>query len=264
MITIEEPGSLDSESAVWFQKKIESYCEGERSLILNLQDLEFIDSAGVRALIEVYRLTQRQGVEIRLTNLTPGIRNVFEVTRLQRLFSVHSSVDEALASFLPRARAEFSSQSISFHEEKIDGVLQIFIQGTDSLDATNAATLRTKLEDCLQKVPHLVMDMGSISFIDSTGMVILMSIWGKARACGGDVRLSGVRPGVRQLFEASGLDKNISTFTSSEAAVASYHQSQNPPKKTVGKRPPRSPQFSDLDFFSAEKVLENVPVPVKE
>jgi stage II sporulation protein AA (anti-sigma F factor antagonist) len=51
------------------------------------------------------------------------------------------------------------------------------------------------------------IDFGGVSFVDSSGLAVLVAAQRRARAAGGEVAVVNVRPTVRPVFELSGLDK---------------------------------------------------------
>jgi anti-sigma B factor antagonist len=66
-------------------------------LVIDLSDVTFLDSAGLSTLI----VEQRRAPEpLRIVVTKPALRKLFAVTRLEDVFSLHPSRDEALASFL--------------------------------------------------------------------------------------------------------------------------------------------------------------------
>lgn len=52
----------------------------------------------------------------------------------------------------------------------------------------------------------LVLDLTAVDFLDSTGLGTLVAVLKRARALGGDVGLVVSRPGIRKVFELTGLD----------------------------------------------------------
>jgi anti-anti-sigma factor len=65
-------------------------------IVLDLADLEFISSAGLGALLSVRAKLRPHGGEIRLINPRPFVRRILETTRLDQLFAILPSLDDAL------------------------------------------------------------------------------------------------------------------------------------------------------------------------
>jgi anti-anti-sigma factor len=63
--------------------------------ILDLQDVELIDSAGIAILVATLKLAQQHQATIMLCNLQPAVRLVFEIAQLDRLFVLRERVPAA-------------------------------------------------------------------------------------------------------------------------------------------------------------------------
>jgi anti-sigma B factor antagonist len=69
--------------------------------VINLQDVTYMDSCGVGALVEKYVSIRRQGGDVKLLNLTPRSRHVLEIAGLLNVFEAYTTEAAALASFGP-------------------------------------------------------------------------------------------------------------------------------------------------------------------
>lgn len=72
---------------------------GHRRFILNLGELDKIDSSGVGQLVATFTAVRTSGAELKLVNPTPGIRNTFRITMLDTIFAILPSEAEALKAF---------------------------------------------------------------------------------------------------------------------------------------------------------------------
>ena len=68
-------------------------------LLLDLGDVEFLASAMLDTLCQLYRRIHAAGGQLRLCGMKPSIAEVFRTTNLDRLFPIHADVDEAVANF---------------------------------------------------------------------------------------------------------------------------------------------------------------------
>ena len=73
--------------------------DGQRRILLNLAEVNYIDSAGLGALISSYTTTKRDGGSLRLVNLTRRIQDLLAITKLITVFETFETESEALASF---------------------------------------------------------------------------------------------------------------------------------------------------------------------
>lgn len=72
-------GRLDTLTAPEFEEKLEPELEDTEKLVLDLAELEYISSAGLRVLLSAMKVMEEQG-EMVLRNVCPDVMDVFEVT----------------------------------------------------------------------------------------------------------------------------------------------------------------------------------------
>lgn len=70
-----------------------------KKLILNLSDVNYIDSGGLGTLVGVYSSARAAGADIKLAGLTQRVRDVLAITKLVTVFEVYDTEQEALAAF---------------------------------------------------------------------------------------------------------------------------------------------------------------------
>ena len=73
--------------------------DGQKRILLNLADVNYIDSAGLGALISSYTTTRRDGGNLKLVNLTKRIQDLLAITKLITVFDTFEDEKEAVASF---------------------------------------------------------------------------------------------------------------------------------------------------------------------
>jgi anti-sigma B factor antagonist len=72
---------------------------GGKKIVLNLTEVNYIDSSGVGELVRTYTSVVREGRELKLLNLTNKIKEVLVLTKLLTVFQVYESEQTAVASF---------------------------------------------------------------------------------------------------------------------------------------------------------------------
>ena len=65
-------------------------------IVVNLAEVEYMDSSGVATLVEGMQLTGKYKGDFRLVGLQPSVREVFELARLDRVFSIFDNEDQAI------------------------------------------------------------------------------------------------------------------------------------------------------------------------
>ena len=99
-------GRMDAASAPQLKQQIDSlFDQGRYRLVLDLAGLEYIASPGLRVLIEArkrardWKLTDLEGGDVRIANLPPRIKEVFDLTGFTSLFEIYNDTLEAVGSF---------------------------------------------------------------------------------------------------------------------------------------------------------------------
>jgi anti-anti-sigma factor len=70
-----------------------------RAVILDLSEVQFVDSSGLGTLVRLHSTAQVAGGAIKLCALSPMARQLLQFTNLHRLFEVHSSETEAVSAY---------------------------------------------------------------------------------------------------------------------------------------------------------------------
>jgi anti-sigma B factor antagonist len=110
----------------------------------------------------------------------------------------------------------------SFPVELVGGVP--VVTAPEEIDITNAAGLRAALLKAagLEAAGHpaFVVDMTRTRFCDSAGIAALVEAYKQAQAAGGQVLLTVSGAAVPRIFELTGIDRVIPSFTSLDDALA--------------------------------------------
>ena len=73
--------------------------QGNRKLILNLEGVPYIDSAGLGEIVRTYTTVSRQGGSLKLLNLTKRITDLLSITKLLTVFETYDNEADAVRSF---------------------------------------------------------------------------------------------------------------------------------------------------------------------
>ena len=99
-------GRLDAASAPQFKQTIDTlFDEGRYRLVFDLANLEYVSSPGLRVMIEArkrarnWKVTDLEGGDVRIANLPPRIKEVFDLTGFTSLFEIYDDLTEAVGSF---------------------------------------------------------------------------------------------------------------------------------------------------------------------
>lgn len=91
-------GDLDLASAPRLRgAALDELLAGHRRLVLDLRDLEFVDSVGLGMIVAVLKRARGLGGDVALVVTTDRIRRPLELSGVARIVTVHDQLDDALA-----------------------------------------------------------------------------------------------------------------------------------------------------------------------
>ena len=75
--------------------------EGNKKILLNLRDVDYIDSSGLGELVSAFTSMRSQGGELKLLNLTKRVRALLQITKLLTVFDIKDDEATSVKSFSP-------------------------------------------------------------------------------------------------------------------------------------------------------------------
>ncbi len=104
-----------------------------------------------------------------------------------------------------------------------NGVTVLIKVNEDRLDAHNSGELKTQMLTYFDEGKNnLVIDLNAVRFVDSSGLGSLVSGFKNASARNGNLKLCGLQPQVRSMFELTRLHRVFEIFPDAEEALASF------------------------------------------
>lgn len=83
------------------RKTIRGLLQDERKkILLNLADVDYIDSSGIGELVSGFTAVKNQSGELKLLQLTKKVRDLLQITKLYTVFDIYSDENTAIRSFL--------------------------------------------------------------------------------------------------------------------------------------------------------------------
>ena len=73
--------------------------QGQNRILLNLGEVNYIDSSGIGELVSAFTADKRHGGEVKLLNLTKKVHDLLQITKLYTVFDVKDDEASAVASF---------------------------------------------------------------------------------------------------------------------------------------------------------------------
>jgi anti-sigma B factor antagonist len=114
-------------------------------------------------------------------------------------------------------------------QDRVDnGVAVVTVTG--DVDVASSSALRDGLLQVVadENFHGLVVNLAGVSFIDSTGIGVLVGVWRRTKATDGSLALASPSRQAQSVLDATGLTKVLSLFSTEEEAVQSLAQPDIP------------------------------------
>lgn len=93
-------GDLDINSSPEIRKTFnELTANQEKKIVINLKDVSYIDSSGLATLVELLKRVKSYGANLKLSNLADKVKGLFEITKLEKIFQIYDTAEQAIADF---------------------------------------------------------------------------------------------------------------------------------------------------------------------
>jgi len=79
--------------------------KGRKAIVLNLGEVQYIDSSGVGELVKAHTTIRNQGGQLKLTNLNKRVHDLLQMTRLSAVFDIQKDETSAIESFSAPSQA---------------------------------------------------------------------------------------------------------------------------------------------------------------
>jgi anti-sigma B factor antagonist len=73
--------------------------KGQKRILLNLGDVNYIDSSGLGELVSAFTTAKNQQADVKLLNLTKKVHDLLQLTKLYTVFDIKDDEASAIASF---------------------------------------------------------------------------------------------------------------------------------------------------------------------
>jgi len=95
---VEVLGDIDLNRSQAFQQALLSLLdESPQRVVIDLSGVPYMDSSGVASLVKLLSRARKAGLGLSLVGLQDRVRSVFEITRLDSVFDIRATQEEALA-----------------------------------------------------------------------------------------------------------------------------------------------------------------------
>jgi anti-sigma B factor antagonist len=100
VVVVSLSGSLDVSQQKVFKDKLSGIAEMDgKDMVADFSNVAFIDSSCLGTLVSLARRLREKSGDIKLSNLSPDVRSIFQITRLDKVFEIFGGVQEAVDSY---------------------------------------------------------------------------------------------------------------------------------------------------------------------
>src|SRR5512147_3087840 len=93
-------GRVDSLTAPEMEQTLQDLINTDRNqVVLDLQDTEYMSSAGLRVMVSTLKAAKKNGGDLKLAQLSPRVKEVLDLAGLTPVFNVHADLIEAVGAF---------------------------------------------------------------------------------------------------------------------------------------------------------------------
>ena len=92
-------GEIDINTSPQIKKSFDKVIGSKKEkIVLNFKDVDYVDSSGLATLVEMLKGIRSYGGKLKLSNLSTKVKNLFEITKLEKLFDITPEEEEAVKS----------------------------------------------------------------------------------------------------------------------------------------------------------------------
>jgi anti-sigma B factor antagonist len=204
-------GAFDTPVVPAAEKKVkEVLATGQKNLILDLSEVPYISSSGIRVLVIALKATRAAQGDTRLAGVFRTVREVLKITALDTLFHIYPNVDSALEKF-----------AMDINETVMDGAMVINLRG--DIEPAIAAALLERLRGLFGRAPgRAILNLSGVHYASMEGLRALQEAQKTATELGVELRLAGVEKALKEAFDLRGITPLFQLFPNVEAAAASF------------------------------------------
>jgi anti-sigma B factor antagonist len=91
-------GDVDLQTSPIVRQGLLECLESHDKVLVDMSQVSYIDSSGVASLVEAFQVSRKKGSSFALAHVSPAAMRVLNLARLDKVFSIFESVEDALAA----------------------------------------------------------------------------------------------------------------------------------------------------------------------
>ena len=218
-IVVAASGRLDGPGAPVLEAGLREAARLGRRVVLDGSAIDYVSSAGLRALLLGAKACMREGGELVVAAFGPECRAVVESSGLLSVLRYHETFEAALSAPARARVPEAGRAALEVEEYLADNAVILSLTGR--LDSVGASVLMGRISAAIGRgTVHLILDCERMNYVSSAG---LRSLLIGAKACrleGGALVVTALEPQCRSVLAMSGFLSVLDYRETREAALA--------------------------------------------
>jgi anti-sigma B factor antagonist len=91
-------GDVDLQTSPQVRQQLLECLDRQARIVVDLSAVSYIDSSGVASLVEAFQVSRKKGASFSLASVSSAAMRVLSLARLDKVFTIHPSVDAATAA----------------------------------------------------------------------------------------------------------------------------------------------------------------------
>ncbi|BCS95190.1 WecB/TagA/CpsF family glycosyl transferase [Desulfoluna limicola] len=166
------PQELDASVIVALKQRQEEWLANDNGLALDFRDVRFIDSSGLGFLLGLWKKSATRHAGFHMVGVQPPVMKVLKLNRVESLLSEHM-VDD-IEDVMETRQHPMLHRPFFYTIKSAHGSREIQLCGTLDAAQMQAIDVPQLLDSVTGK--HLIIDLTNLSFVDSTGLILLLKM----------------------------------------------------------------------------------------
>jgi anti-sigma B factor antagonist len=81
------------------REQVKQALQGTHFVLLDFAEVNYVDSGGLGAIVGLFTSARSAGGDLKVANMNPRVKHVFQITKLHKVIDSYTSVDAALRSW---------------------------------------------------------------------------------------------------------------------------------------------------------------------
>ena len=193
--------TLDVSNVDTFREQVASLAADARTVVIDLHELDFVDSAGLRALIWLRRELNKKGRRLILYRPQRSVKEVLEVTRLIRIFTTCADSAELRKALTQGVRKERPPERARLQTIIYPSGAVVQVEASEALDERDARAIVRQVGSVTRPGRPVILDLRAVQYVDAAALWLLTEALRRAKEARSALYALVATDTLRQIFE---------------------------------------------------------------